>query len=145
MMLLVGSVKIGLISMIPNLLPILFLAMIMVIFKMPLDMFTLLIGAIALGLAVDDTVHFMHNFRRYEMQYNDVDKAVELTLMGTGRAITLTSIVLASGFLVLTFSSMNNMFDFGVLTACAILVALLADFFLMPAIMKLIIKSNKDL
>jgi hypothetical protein len=145
MMLLVGSIKIGLISMIPNLLPILFLAMIMVIFKMPLDMFTLLIGAIALGLAVDDTVHFMHNFRRYEMQYNDVDKAVELTLMGTGRAITLTSIVLALGFLVLTFSSMNNMFNFGILTASAILVALLADFFLMPAIMKLIIKSKQDL
>jgi hypothetical protein len=145
MVLLVGNLKIGLISMLPNILPLLFIAMIMSIFDMPLDMFTLLIGAIALGLAVDDTVHFMHNFRRYEMQYNDVDKAVELTLMGTGRAITLTSIVLALGFLVLTFSSMNHMFNFGVLTASAILTALLADFFLMPAIMKLIIKSKKDL
>ena len=145
MILLVGNLKIGLISMLPNVLPILFIAMTMSIFDMPLDMFTLLIGAIALGLAVDDTVHFMHNFRRYEMQYNDVDKAVELTLMGTGRAITLTSIVLALGFLVLTFSSMNHMFNFGILTASAILTALLADFFLMPAIMKLIIKSKKDL
>ena len=145
MVLLIGNIKIGLISMIPNLLPIIFLSTIMVIFKMPLDMFTLLIGAIALGLAVDDTVHFMHNFRRYELQYNDVDKAVRLTLMGTGRAIMLTSIVLALGFLVLTFSQMNNMFDFGVLTASAILVALLADFFLMPAIMKLIIKDRSDM
>ena len=145
MILLVGNLKIGLISMLPNVLPILFIAMIMSIFDMPLDMFTLLIGAIALGLAVDDTVHFMHNFRRYEMQYNDVDKAVELTLMGTGRAITLTSIVLTLGFLVLTFSSMNHMFNFGILMASAILVALLADFFLMPAIMKLIIKNKQDL
>ena len=145
MVLLIGNVKIGLISMIPNLLPIIILSTIMVIFKMPLDMFTLLIGAIALGLAVDDTVHFMHNFRRYELQYNDVDKAVRLTLLGTGRAITLTSIVLALGFLVLTFSQMNNMFDFGVLTASAILVALLADFFLMPAIMKIIIKDKTSM
>ena len=145
MILLIGNFKIGLISMIPNVLPIIILSTIMVIFKMPLDMFTLLIGAIALGLAVDDTVHFMHNFRRYELQYNDVDKAVRLTLLGTGRAITLTSIVLALGFLVLTFSQMNNMFDFGVLTASAILVALLADFFLMPAIMKLIIKDRNSL
>ena len=145
MVLLIGNLKIGLISMIPNILPIIFLSTIMVIFKMPLDMFTLLIGAIALGLAVDDTVHFMHNFRRYELQYNDVDKAVRLTLMGTGRAITLTSIVLALGFLVLTFSQMNNMFDFGILTACAILVALVADFFLMPAIMKLIIKDKANI
>ena len=145
MVLLVGNLKIGLISMLPNTLPILFIGMIMSIFNMPLDMFTLLIGAIALGLAVDDTVHFMHNFRRYELQYNDVDKAVELTLMGTGRAITLTSIVLALGFLVLTFSSMNHMFNFGILTATAILTALIADFFLMPAIMKLIVKDRKDL
>jgi predicted RND superfamily exporter protein len=145
MVLLIGNIKIGLISMIPNLLPIIILSTIMVIFKMPLDMFTLLIGAIALGLAVDDTVHFMHNFRRYELQYNDVDKAVRLTLLGTGRAITLTSIVLALGFLVLTFSQMNNMFDFGILTASAILVALLADFFLMPAIMKIIIKDKTSL
>jgi len=144
MVLLIGDLKIGLISMIPNLLPIIFLGMIMVIFEMPLDMFSMLIGAIALGLAVDDTVHFMHNFRRYELQYSDVDKAVRLTLMGTGRAITITSIVLALGFLVLTFSTMNNMFDFGVLTASAILVALVADFFLVPAIMKLIIVDKQD-
>jgi predicted RND superfamily exporter protein len=145
MILLVGNVKIGLISMIPNTLPILFLSTIMVIFDMPLDMFTMLIGAIALGLAVDDTVHFMHNFRRYELEYNDVDKAVRLTLMGTGRAIVVTSIVLSVGFLVLLFASMSSMFNFGVLTASAIFIALLADFFLVPAIMKLLIHNKGDL
>ena len=145
MVVLVGNVKIGLISMIPNMLPILFLSTIMVIFDMPLDMFTMLIGAIALGLAVDDTVHFMHNFRRYELEYNDVDKAVRLTLMGTGRAITVTSIVLSVGFLVLLFASMSSMFNFGILTASAIFIALLADFFLVPAIMKLMIHNKGDL
>jgi predicted RND superfamily exporter protein len=145
MIVLVGNVKIGLISMIPNMLPILFLSTIMVIFDMPLDMFTMLIGAIALGLAVDDTVHFMHNFRRYELEYNDVDKAVRLTLMGTGRAIVVTSIVLSVGFLVLLFASMSSMFNFGVLTASAIFIALLADFFLVPAIMKLMIHNKGDL
>ena len=145
MIVLVGNIKIGLISMIPNMLPILFLSTIMVIFDMPLDMFTMLIGAIALGLAVDDTVHFMHNFRRYELEYNDVDKAVRLTLMGTGRAIVVTSIVLSVGFLVLLFASMSSMFNFGVLTASAIFIALLADFFLVPAIMKLMIHNKGDL
>ncbi|MDB2589629.1 efflux RND transporter permease subunit [Candidatus Thioglobus sp.] len=145
MVLLIGNVKIGLISMIPNILPILFLSTIMVIFDMPLDMFTMLIGAIALGLAVDDTVHFMHNFRRYELEFNDVDKAVRLTLMGTGRAITATSIVLSVGFLVLLFASMSSMFNFGILTASAIFIALLADFFLVPAIMKLLVHNKGDL
>jgi predicted RND superfamily exporter protein len=145
MIILIGNVKIGLISMIPNILPILFLSTIMVIFDMPLDMFTMLVGAIALGLAVDDTVHFMHNFRRYELEYNDVDKAVRLTLMGTGRAIVVTSIVLSLGFLVLLFASMNSMFNFGVLTASAIFIALMADFFLVPAIMKLLIHNKGDI
>jgi predicted RND superfamily exporter protein len=144
MIVLVGSVKIGMISMIPNVLPLLLLSIVMAIFDMPLDMFTMLIGTIALGLAVDDTVHFMHNFRRFELQYNDVDTATRLTLMGTGRAITVTSIVLSMGFLVLTTATMSNMFNFGVLTVIAILVALLADFFLVPAIMKIIIKSKED-
>ena len=145
MIMLVGSVKIGMISMLPNVLPLLLLSIIMAIFDMPLDMFTMLIGTIALGLAVDDTVHFMHNFRRYELQYNDVDKATRLTLMGTGRAITVTSIVLSMGFLVLTTANMSNMFNFGILTVFAILIALLADFFLVPAIMKIIIKSKEDI
>ncbi len=145
MIILVGNVKIGLISMIPNMLPILFLSTIMVVFDMPLDMFTMLIGAIALGLAVDDTVHFMHNFRRYELEYNDVDKAVRLTLMGTGRAIVVTSVVLSVGFLVLLFASMSSMFNFGVLTASAIFIALMADFFLVPAVMKLMIHNKGDL
>ncbi|SMN14813.1 Predicted exporter of the RND superfamily [uncultured Candidatus Thioglobus sp.] len=145
MVVLIGNVKIGLISMIPNILPILFLSTIMVIFDMPLDMFTMLIGAIALGLAVDDTVHFMHNFRRYEFEYNDVDKAVRLTLMGTGRAIVVTSIVLSVGFLVLLFASMSSMFNFGVLTASAIFIALMADFFLVSAIMKLMIHNKGGL
>lgn len=145
MILLVGSVKIGMISMIPNVLPLLLLSIVMSIFDMPLDMFTMLIGTIALGLAVDDTVHFMHNFRRYELQYNNVDKATRLTLMGTGRAITVTSIVLSMGFLVLTTATMSNMFNFGILTVLAILIALLADFFLIPAIMKTIIKSKEDI
>jgi len=145
MVVLIGNLKIGLISMIPNVLPILFLSTIMVVLDMPLDMFTMLIGAIALGLAVDDTVHFMHNFRRYELEYNDVDKAVRLTLLGTGRAIVVTSIVLSLGFLVLTTATMSNMFNFGILTASAIFIALLADFFLVPAILKLMIHNKGDL
>ncbi|MEA2018247.1 MAG: MMPL family transporter [Campylobacterota bacterium] len=83
MLILIGNVKVGLISMIPNISPILMMTTIMVIFDMPLDMFTMLIGAIAIGLAVDDTVHFMHNFRKYEILYNDVDKAVIKTLLTT--------------------------------------------------------------
>ena len=131
--------------MIPNISPILVMITVMVIFDMPLDMFTMLIGAIAIGLAVDDTVHFMHNFRRYEQQYNDVNKAVRLTLLTTGRAMIVTTIVLSFGFFVFMGASMSNIFNFGLLTGIAIIVAVLADFFLVPALMKVMIKDSKDL
>ena len=145
MLLLIGNVKIGLISMIPNIAPILMMTTIMVIFDMPLDMFTMLIGAIAIGLAVDDTVHFMHNFRRYELEYNNIDKAVEMTLLTTGRAMIVTTIVLTFGFFVFMGASMSNIFNFGLLTGIAIIIAVLADFFLVPAIMKVMIHNKNDL
>ena len=145
MLILIGNIKIGLISMIPNISPILMMTTIMVIFDMPLDMFTMLIGAIAIGLAVDDTVHFMHNFRRYELIHNDIDKAVRLTLLTTGRAMIVTTIVLSFGFFVFMGASMSNIFNFGLLTGIAIIIAVLADFFLVPAIMKVIIHNRNDI
>ena len=145
MLILIGNIKIGLISMIPNISPILIMTTVMVIFDMPLDMFTMLIGAIAIGLAVDDTVHFMHNFRRYELLYNDVDKAVKLTLLTTGQAMIVTTIVLSFGFFVFMGASMSNIFNFGLLTGIAIISALMADFFLVPALMKLLIKEKRDI
>ncbi len=145
MLILIGNIKIGLISMIPNISPILMMSTVMVIFDMPLDMFTMLIGAIAIGLAVDDTVHFMHNFRRYELIHNDVDKAVKLTLLTTGRAMVVTTIVLSFGFFVFMGASMSNIFNFGLLTGIAIIIAVLADFFLVPAIMKIMVQNKRDL
>jgi predicted RND superfamily exporter protein len=141
MIILIGNIKIGLISMIPNILPMLSIAALMVGFGVPFDMFSMLVGAIALGLAVDDTVHFMHNFNRYRLEGKNVDEATRLTLVGTGRAIIITSIVLSLGFLVLLSASMTNMLNFGVLTASAIFVALIADLLLVPAIMKLLEKK----
>ena len=145
MLILIGHIKIGLISMIPNIAPILVMTTVMVIFNMPLDMFTMLIGAIAIGLAVDDTVHFMHNFRRYELEYNDINKAVKMTLLTTGRAMVVTTIVLSFGFFVFMGASMSNIFNFGLLTGIAIIVAVVADFFLVPAIMKVLVHNKEDL
>ena len=142
MILLIGSVRIGLLSMIPNILPILVAMAVMKLANMPLDMFTMLVGSIAIGLAVDDTVHFMHNFRRYYRASGDVHEAVRLTLTSTGRAMLVTTIVLSLGFFVYMFAQMSNVFNFGLLTGLAIIVALLADFFLGPALMVLVTRQS---
>jgi len=142
MIALLGNLKIGLISMIPNLLPIVLTLGVMGWTGMPLDLFTMLIGSIAIGLAVDDTIHFMHNYRRYHLQTGDVYTSVHKTLLSAGRAMLITSIVLATGFFLYMFSNMSNLFNFGLLTGFTILMALLADFLLAPALMTQLHKSH---
>jgi predicted RND superfamily exporter protein len=142
MMLLLGNVKLGLLSMFPNLTPIMIGIALMVVLDMPLDMFTILIGAIAIGMVVDDTIHFMHNFNRYYKQTGSVDEAILLTINSTGRAIFITSIVLSAGFLVFMFASMTNLYNFGLITGAVVLVAMASDLVLVGAMMKLVIKEE---
>jgi predicted RND superfamily exporter protein len=138
MILLVGSLKVGFVSMFPNLLPIVITLGFMGWIGLPLEMFSMLVGSIAIGLAVDDTIHFMHNFRRYYSESGDVEDAVQQTLHTAGRAMLVTSVVLSLGFFIYMFASMNNLFYFGLLTGMTIILALLSDFFLAPALMALI-------
>lgn len=143
MILLLGSFKLGLLSMFPNLTPIMIGVALMVVLDMPLDMFTILIGAIAIGMVVDDTIHFMHNFRRYFSRTKNVDEAILLTINSTGRAIFITSIGLSSGFFVFMFASMTNLYNFGLITGTVVLMAMLSDLILIGAMMKLVIKSEE--
>ena len=135
MIFLIGRVRIGLLSMIPNLTPILIMLGIMGWFDISMNLFSMLVASISIGLAVDDTIHFMHNFRRYFEESNDAEKAVLDTLHSTGRAMSVTTCVLAIGFFTFMFASMKNLFDFGMLTGITISMALLADFFIAPSLM----------
>ena len=103
----------------------------------PLDMATILIGSIVLGLVVDDTIHFLHHFRRAYEYTGDVYAAVRDTLHTTGRALVITSLVLSGGFFVYTASFLMSNIRFGWLSGCAVLFALAADFFLVPALLTL--------
>ncbi|MEE8272552.1 MAG: efflux RND transporter permease subunit [Alphaproteobacteria bacterium] len=138
MIVLIGNLKLGLASMLPNLTPIVVTVGLMWWAGIPLNMFTMLVGSIAIGLAVDDTIHFMHNFRRYFAETGDVRDAVGRTLHTAGRAMLVTSVVLAVGFYIFLFASLNNVIQFGLLTGTAIVLALLGNFLLAPALMVLL-------
>ena len=138
MMLIVGSVRTGLIAMIPNLAPIAITLALMPLLGIPLDAFTILVGSIALGLAVDDTIHFMHNFHRYYAELGDVQQAVRETLRTTGKALLVTTLVLSSAFFVYLLGTMHNLQHFGLLTGICIILAFLADALLAPALMTLV-------
>ena len=142
MMLLLGIVRTGLLSLLPAVDWILLTLGAMYWLDMPLDGFTLLVRSIAVGLAVDDTIHFMHNFRRNQHIHQDIQVAVEKTLTSTGRAMLLTTIVLSAGFFIFTISSMNNLISFGLITGLTIIIALFGDILLAPAMMALIYKNR---
>lgn len=135
MILLIGRVRIGILSMAPNLFPIVLTLGVIGWFNIPMTLFTMLVGSIAIGLAVDDTIHFMHNFRRYYDESGCAEQAIMQTLHTSGRAMLVASCVLSIGFFIFMFSSMNNLFDFGLLTGITIVTALLADYFISPALL----------
>lgn len=142
MLILVGDLKLGFLSMSPNLLPI-FIVMGLISFTgLDLDINTLFIGSIALGLVVDDTIHFMYNFKKYYDLTGQTETAIRTTLLGTGRAMLITSIVLSINFFVLLTSTLNHSAKFGLFTGIAILLALFADFLLAPALMMLATKNK---
>lgn len=141
MVLLIGKVRIGLLSMIPNLFPILTTMGIIGWMSLPMDLFTMMVAGIAIGLAVDDTIHFMHNFRRYYEISGDPIKAVHETLHTTGRAMLVTSVVLSIGFFIFGFATMKNIINFGVLTGITIILALASDYLIAPALMVLVNKK----
>ncbi len=137
MILLIGNVKLGLLSMVPSLLPILIVLAGMQLLGIRLDMLTMLVGSIAIGLTVDDNIHFMHGFRRLYLKTGDPAYAVEKTMLSTGRAMLITSVVLCIGFSIYTQSMMTNMVGFGVTTTSCIILALIATYLLAPALMVL--------
>jgi predicted RND superfamily exporter protein len=142
MVLLIGNLRMGFLSLIPNIAPIIVGMGLMYWMDYTLDLFTIMIGSIAIGVAVDDTIHFMHNYRRYHGRYGSVPRAVRETLGTTGRALLITSSALAGGFFVFLLASMRNVQAFGLITGCTIVAALLADLMLSPALVTLVERSG---
>ncbi|MDY6906195.1 MAG: MMPL family transporter [Thermodesulfobacteriota bacterium] len=134
MCIVLGSVPVGLLSMIPNLLPVMVTLGAMGWAGIPLDYVKLLIACVAIGIAVDDTVHMIVRYRQEFSHCGSYENALFASLKGVGRALFITSVVLVAGFLVNLFSIMQTMVDFGILVACTIAIALLADFLLLPAL-----------
>ena len=130
--------------MVPNLIPIWMVLGLMGWLDIPLDNSSLLIGCIIIGLAVDDTIHFMHKFQRYYAETADARDAVRLTLETTGAALLFTSLVLGLGFAVMMLSYMNNTAQFGMLACFGTFTAFFADILVSPALMVLASKKAGD-
>jgi predicted RND superfamily exporter protein len=128
------SVRAGLLAVPPNVLPIVAGFGAMGFAKIPLNVGTAMVATVAVGIAIDDTVHYMARNSAELDRRHDVRAAMRETLRGEGRAIVATSIALACGFLVMQTSSFLPLAWFGVIAAFVMIVALVSDLTLTPAL-----------
>jgi predicted RND superfamily exporter protein len=130
------SFKMILISLIPNVLPLLFTAGLMGYLGVPIKPSTILVFSIAFGISVDDTIHFLAKYRQ-ELKANNwkVRKSVYKALRETGVSMFYTSIVLFFGFLIFMYSSFGGTIALGGLVSITLLFAMVSNLLLLPALL----------
>lgn len=135
--LLFRSLRMILISLIPNVIPLVLIAGILGVSGSELKVSISIIFTIAFGICVDDTIHFMSKLKLERMKGKSMLYALKRTYLSTGRAIIITSLILCSGFLMLIFSEFLGTFYVGYLISITLFVAVIADLFLLPALIVL--------
>ena len=131
------SVKLGILAMTPNFITIYVCVAIMGYLGISMNMITVLLGSIALGLAVDDTVHIINGIRtKIQGDGAELASAIEHTLVKIGPMLAITSMVLAGGFAMFSFSMMSALSIFGIMLSLTIVIALLVDLLVIPAMLK---------
>ncbi len=133
MILTLGSLQGGLMAMVPNIIPALLGFGVMGLMGIPLDTDTLLIAPLIIGIAVDDTIHFMTHYRVELIKTGSISKALESTINDIGQAVMFTTMILGLGFALLSFSDYLGLAKMGFFGSAAIFVALICDLFLIPA------------
>ena len=128
------SVKMALISILPNIIPMMTMAAVLGFFQIPLRPATAMTFAVAFGIAVDDTLHYLIRYRM-ELSHQNYRQANDATLLGTGIVMMSTTAILSAGFLVLTLSEFKPTIEFGMLSVITIVTALLSDITFLPALL----------
>ncbi len=129
------NIKAGFLSLIPNIFPIMLLYGVMGIFDIPLNPGTAMIAAIAIGIAVDDTIHFMVRYNEEMRIHNNQVLAMESSIREETRPVVTTSIALALGFASLGFSHFVPLIYFGLLSALVMVLALISDLLITPMLL----------
>ena len=129
----------GLLSIVPNVFPIVFVLGLMGYAGFNLNIATAIIASIAIGIVVDDTIHYFTHFKHEFQECGERRTAMRKALQKVGPALCFTSIILALGFLIFLLSETSILFDFGILASLAVVMALLGDLFVGPT---LLVKFN---
>lgn len=134
--------RLGILAMVPNLLPIIAVMGFMGFVGIPIDMNNILLGSIAIGIAVDDTIHFLHQFKSHFRVHHDVEAGIQHAFDHAGRAIVTTSVILVGGFCTFLAAEMANLMRWGLLVALTLLLAVIVDLVFTPALLRAIYRPR---
>jgi len=129
------SIKLGLLSLVPNVLPLVFGGAFMKLVGIDLNIGSSLVASVCLGIAVDDTIHFLSNFYRYRSQGYSLDETIAKIYTYTGSALIVTSVILTSGFGLYMLGDFIPNVNFGLLCAVILTFALIVDLVFLPALL----------
>ena len=130
------SFKLSIIGIIPNILASSIILGILGLFKIPLDIMTVTIAAITIGIAVDNTIHYLYRYKENNLKLMNIEKSIQKTHENVGNAVLTTSITIAFGFSVLAFSNFIPTVLFGIFTALAMLIAMIGVLLTLPSLLK---------
>ena len=136
------SIKFALIAMLPNIAPILAITATMGHFGITADMNLPLICSIALGLCVDDTIHFLHQFKEYRTKGDSITDSIDQSISKVGLALITTSVLLSISLLVFSFGKIQLFSQLGFFMTICAFVALFFDLIVLPVIISLTIKDE---
>ena len=129
------NIKLSLIGVVPNFIAAFFILGIIGLLEIPLDMMTITIAAITIGIAVDNSIHYIYRFKEEFNISNDYNKTLNLCHSTVGKAILNTSITIVFGFSILVLSKFIPTIYFGVFTGIAMLLAMVSVLTLLPALL----------
>jgi predicted RND superfamily exporter protein len=145
MLYLFRSFKMLIVSLLPNIIPLMVTAGVMGWVGVPLKPSTVLVFSVALGIAVDITIRFLVNYRQIlPIHNNEVEATVKQTVKQTGLSIIYTSLVLMAGFIIFCGSSFGGTFALGWLTSITLLVATITNLIFLPVLLVLFNKKRGD-
>ena len=132
------NVKLSLIGVVPNFIAAFFILGIIGLLGIPLDMMTITIAAITIGIAVDNSIHYIYRFKEEFNNFNDYNKTIEICHSTVGKAILNTSITIVFGFSILVLSKFIPTIYFGIFTGLAMLLAMISVLTLLPSLILLV-------
>ena len=137
-MILFKNVRLSLIGVVPNFIAAFFILGIIGLLGIPLDMMTITIAAITIGIAVDNSIHYIYRFKEEFLKNTDYDKTLKICHSTVGVAILNTSITIVFGFSILVFSKFIPTIYFGIFTGIAMLLAMISVLTLLPSLILII-------